>query len=289
MKKEIAIASPVRKKFSNRASERSERSNLKIRDCFVGTLCLLAMTSLFIAGPISLAQDFPSPRGYVNDFADILSNEYETKLNAFASELEDKTTSQIAIVTVDSIKPYEIEDYAVRLFEKWGIGKQGKDNGVLILLAVSDRRVRIEVGYGLEGAIPDAIAKQIIEERMIPFFKQDKYQEGLVSGSLAVMGFAAKEYNVELTGFGQYYKSMAPPKPSKLTSILNFIFTLLIFSFFISMRMGLLGWFFLMGTGRRRGGFWYGGGYGGNSGGFGGGFGGFGGGLSGGGGASGGW
>ncbi|MCK4463846.1 MAG: TPM domain-containing protein, partial [Candidatus Omnitrophica bacterium] len=125
-----------------------------------GKITQIFIVILFLTAPLCFAQDFPPPRGYVNDFADILSNEYETKLNAFASELENKTTSQIAIVTIDSIKPYEIEDYAVRLFEKWGIGKKGKDNGVLILLALSDRNLRIEVGYGLEGAIPDAIAKQ---------------------------------------------------------------------------------------------------------------------------------
>jgi len=235
------------------------------------------------------AQEFPAPEGYVNDYANVLSQEYQNKLNGFAAELEQKTTAEVAIVTLKSIEPYVIEDYAVRLFEKWGIGKKGKDNGVLILLAIADKKVRIEVGYGLEGAIPDAVAKRIIEEKMIPYFKVGNYQEGLVSGSLVVMGLAAKEYNVELTGFGQYYGSLPKPKPSLLASILNFLFTLFILFLFMSLRMGLFGWFFLLGTGRRRGGHWYGGGYGGNSGGFGGGFGGFGGGFSGGGGASGGW
>lgn len=246
------------------------------------------LASLFVI-LVCFAQNFPPPRGYVNDYANLLSGEYEARLNGFAGELEYKTTAQVSIVALDSVAPYEIEDYAVMLFEKWGIGHKGKDNGILIVLAVKDRRVRIEVGYGLEGAIPDAIAKQVIEERMMPFFKQGKYQEGLVSGSLSVMGLVAKEYNVELAGFGQYYNNLTPPKPSTLASILNFLFTLFILFLFMSMRMGLLGWFLLMGTGRRRGGYWYGGGYGGNSGGFGGGFGGFGGGMSGGGGASGRW
>jgi len=250
---------------------------------------ILALIFVIFAASFVIAQDFPQPADYVNDYANILQDEYKNRLNAFALELESKTEAQVAIVTVNSIKPYEIEDYAVRLFEKWGIGKKGKDNGVLILLAVSDRNVRIEVGYGLEGAIPDAVAKRIIEDEMIPYFKIGKYQEGLVRGSLEVMGLAAKEYNVELTGLGQYYGSLPKAKGGFLITLLNFLLTLFLLFLLIGFRTGFLWWFLFMGTGRRRDGFWYGGGYSGNSGGFGGGFGGFGGGMSGGGGASGRW
>jgi uncharacterized protein len=255
-------------------------------------LSLIALLHvLFVSHSLAQEPAIPQPSGYVNDYAGILSREHTYALTALIGEIEQKTTAQIAVVILNTIYPLDIESYAVKLFEKWGIGQKGKDNGVLLLVALRDRKVRIEVGYGLEGAIPDALAKIIINDYIVPSFKTGDYNSGIAKGAVAIAKLVAKEYNVELSEYGSLPQSVPiPQEPTFLQSLFQFIFTLLFILFFLSFRMGFLWWFLLMpGTRRRRGGFWYGGGYGGNAGGFSGGFGGFGGGLSGGGGASGGW
>nr|MBU1328101.1 TPM domain-containing protein [Candidatus Omnitrophota bacterium] len=224
--------------------------------------------------------DFKNYAGYVSDYAGILSYETKAKLTALSSEIEVKTTSQLAILTIDTTAPLDIETYAVKIFEKWGIGQKGKDNGVLMLVAVKDRQMRIEVGYGLEGAIPDALAKNIIEKSMLPFFKNGDYNAGLLQGAAVVSKLIAGEYNVEISEL----ENIKIAASSKQPSIFDFLFILILIIIFIRIRFF---WFFPMsGTGRGRGGYWHGGS---SSGGFSGGFGGFGGGFSGGGGASGRW
>lgn len=232
---------------------------------------------------------FPSYSGYVNDYANLLTPSDKAKLTSFISELETKTTAQVAVLTLGTTQPLEIESYAVELFEQWGIGQKDKDNGVLILVAVDDRAVRIETGYGLEGVLPDAVCNQIIYQLIIPNFKKGDYSQGITMGTVAVVDLVAKEYKVELTAFESTEVPMPQVRPgSPLAAFLRTVLLLIFFVVFIGLRAGLL-WFLLLPNGRRRGGYWFGGGYGGNSGGFSGGFGGFGGGLSGGGGASGRW
>ena len=245
---------------------------------------------IFCSAALAQEISFPQPQGYISDFAGTLNSETQIKLSSLAAALEQKTGAQLAVVTLDSTKPYTIDDYAVRLFETWGIGQEGKDNGVLLLVAVADRKVRIEVGYGLEGRLTDALSKRIIENVIIPAFKKGELDAGVFSGSVAIINYMAEEYNVALEELNRLPVEAITRmvEPPLWVRFLNGLFTLLIFLFFISMRMGFLG-FLLLGSGRRRGGYWFGGGYGASSGGFGGGFGGFGGGLSGGGGASGGW
>ncbi|MDO8602917.1 MAG: TPM domain-containing protein [Candidatus Omnitrophota bacterium] len=245
---------------------------------------IFAIVVFFIFTGIGFCEeaDFKNYVGYVSDYADILSYETKAKLAALSAEIEAKTTSQLAILTLDTTAPLDIETYAVKLFEKWGIGQRGKDNGVLILVALKDRKARIEVGYGLEGAIPDALAKNIIEKSMLPFFKIGDYNAGILQSAVVVSKLIAGEYSVEISEL----ENIKITASSKKLSIFDFLF----FIFFIIMviRVPLL--LFLPGSSRRRRDYWYGGGgSGGGSGGFGGGFGGFGGGFSGGGGASGGW
>ncbi|MFC1577345.1 TPM domain-containing protein [Candidatus Omnitrophota bacterium] len=228
------------------------------------------------------------PQGYVNDYARALDAKDGSAISSLAYELDEKTGAQLAVVTVNSTKPETIEGYAVTLFERWGIGRKGKDSGVLLLIAVQDRKLRIEPGYGLEGALPDAVCDRIIRDTIVPYFKSGRYSEGILRGSAAIVSVIANEYKVEISGSAALRTPAAPPKKTPLQSILHFLFTLVIFIIFLQLRMGLFG-LLLLGSGRRRGGYWYGGGVGGSSGGFGGGFGGFGGGFSGGGGSSGGW
>ena len=240
----------------------------------------------FLLMPLaSLAEKpFPKPRGLINDFANVIPQSYEQRLVTITSELLNKTGTPVVVVTMPDIGGEDYNEYANRLYEAWGIGKKGEDKGVLIFVAIKERKMRIEVGYGLEGIIPDGRAGEIRDRHMIPYLKENKFGEGLLNGTAAVSQIIAKDAGVKLTG-------QVPVKaPKKRRSRLSFIPLLLIF-------------FLFMAVGRRRGGSWifflpllrgggggprYGsGGFGGSFGGFSGGFGGFGGGMSGGGGAGG--
>ncbi len=110
------------------------------------------------------AQEFPAPKGKVNDFANLLKPEDRATLEEVVAEVERDTTAEIAVVTVATLGGKPVEEYANRLFSEWGIGKKGRDNGVLILIARDDREMRIEVGYGLEGVLPDGLAGAITRE-----------------------------------------------------------------------------------------------------------------------------
>ena len=109
----------------------------------------------------------------MNDFAAVMGAQ-TAALETLLIELEQKTGAQVAIVTLPSLDGGEPADFAVRLFERWGIGQAGQGNGLLILTAIEDRAVRIEVGYGLEPIIPDGLAGRIMDERIIPFFSEEK-------------------------------------------------------------------------------------------------------------------
>ncbi|MFH1868085.1 MAG: TPM domain-containing protein [Candidatus Omnitrophota bacterium] len=256
----------------------------------IGYLFIVSVLFFYQNSIYAQDADIPAYRGYVNDYANVIDPGAELSITSMARQLEDKTTAQIAVVTLTTTSPSDIAQYTTELFEKWGIGQRDKDNGVLILMSVNDRKVRIETGYGLEGALPDAICKQIIEQLMIPEFKKGGLGKGLLVGVIAVAEFIAKEYNITLT----YSEGIQRVPVDRLTlspraALLRSVIYLLFFVLFFGLRSGLLFYFILGPTGRRRGGYWHGSGFGGGSGGFGGGFGGFGGGMSGGGGAGGSW
>ncbi|RKX73586.1 MAG: hypothetical protein DRP87_18630, partial [Spirochaetes bacterium] len=154
---------------------------------------------LLIAGLPLFVQELPRPEGWVNDYAGVIMPEDREKINAIIKAVEEKTGAEIAIAAVESMEPYPtIEDFSIELASKWGIGKEGEDNGVLIVLALKERKVRIEVGYGLEGAIPDGLAGEIMDKSIIPHFRTGDYSTGFLKGVEAIAGIIAKEYNVEL-------------------------------------------------------------------------------------------
>ena len=182
-------------------------------------------------------------------------------------------------MTVKDLGGDTIENAAVTLFKEWGIGKKGKDNGILILVSINDRKAKIEVGYGLEGILPDGLCGEILRTYMLPEFKNGNYPSGLAKGAYAVALTIAKNRGVELTGAAVNMDTAPQNKPNIARTIFNVLF--LVFLFIIFIRHPFLFLLFMgMGGGRGSGG---GGGFGG------GGFGGFGGGMSGGGGASGSW
>jgi len=248
------------------------------------TLLFCAALFVFLAGSAQGERPFPKPVGAVNDFANVIPPSMESTMEALSRELLQKTGTALVVVSMPDIGGAEYNDYANRLYESWGIGKKGEDRGVLVFITIQERKMRIETGYGVEGILPDGLVGEIRDRYMIPYFRNDRFGEGLLNGTLAIAQVIAREAGVKLTGnLGQ-----TGPQDKGTGSglaILPVIVFLLVISMLVSRRRGgawLLFLPFLMGGGRRPGG-----GVGGSFGGFGGGFGGFGGGMSGGGGAGG--
>jgi uncharacterized protein len=142
----------------------------------------LLMTVWLVALHIPLLAAFPRPDGYVNDFASVLDPGDEAYLEMFLQTVERETSAEIVVATVRSLEGMTVEEYANRLFADWGIGKEQRDNGVLVLVAPDHRTVRIEVGYGLEPILPDGLAGEIIRTEMIPEFRSDNYPRGIGRG-----------------------------------------------------------------------------------------------------------
>ncbi len=224
------------------------------------------------------SESYPSPRGYVNDFSNVISAGAENQIISLCSAVKEKTGIEISVVFIDSTKPVDIELYAVKLFEKWGIGEKKKDNGILFISAVGDRKARIEVGYGLEGIITDGYCGEVLD-RVIPYFASGNYDNGAFVAVAGIVSKIAKEYNIDFEGV----KPVRKYSSSKRVNPFKNIFGTLFFLFFVFTRLGFVPFF----RGRRRYGLggYRAGGFGGSGGSFGG-FGGFGGGMSGGGGAS---
>jgi uncharacterized protein len=141
----------------------------------------LLVATWFVALQPLLAA-LPEPSGYINDFASILDEPSETYLETFLATLERDTSAEVVVATVKSLDGMTIEEYARRLFAKWGIGQKQRDNGVLLLVAPDDRSVRIEVGYGLEAALPDGLAGEIIRIEIIPEFAANNFPRGVGRG-----------------------------------------------------------------------------------------------------------
>lgn len=260
-----------------------------VNKCFWAAIWAMMLTTGVVR-----AQDFPAkPNTLVNDYTQTLSapqvQELERKLVAF----DDSTSTQIAVVVMKSTGQYDIADYGVRLAQRWGIGGKEHDNGILLLVALGDRAVTIQTGYGVEGAVPDAIAYRIIENEIKPAFRQGDYFAGIDRATNALIAYTKGEYQ-------------APPRKEDGGSAMGGLFLLVIIIVVIIAIFGrggggrgggrvmggrgasdLLWWTLLSGLGRGgSGGGGFGGGFGGGGGG---GFGGFGGGGFGGGGASGRW
>ena len=233
----------------------------------------------------------PNPPRLVTDNAGVLSAEQIQALENKLVAIDDSSSNQIAIVILSSLEGQPKEEYATKLFREWGIGNKKTNNGVLLLVAIQDRQIRIEVGYGLEGAIPDVTALNIIDNDIKPAFKEGAYYEGLDKATDDIAKAAVGEYKIKKNKKGKGGGS----------NIVLFLFILLVIIILVAKKSdggggsniggsgfgdfatGMLLGSLLNGGGRR-------GGWGDSGGGFGGGgFGGFGGGSSGGGGAGGGW
>lgn len=253
---------------------------------FLILFVLLAAVAVLAQGPDVLLSRLAKPATYVNDYAGVFSAADKAALENYVQEVQAKTTAEIAVVTLKSLDGGDINDFATRLFEKWGIGKKGKDNGILLIAAIEDRKVRIEVGYGLEGPIPDAKAGRLLDENVIPLFKEGNYAGGLINGTRALAALVIQEAGVTLTNAGPAQVMPANASGDGNAPPAGLFLLILFFGFFGFLIFAARKGWIKSGPGggsSHGGGGWSGGGGGGGGGG------GFGGGSSGGGGASRGW
>ncbi len=249
---------------------------------------LLSLFSLLFA--FAFAQDFPEkPNTLVNDYANVLSSDQKQALENKLVTFNDSSSTQIAVAILKSIGDYDINEYAVELGRKWGVGQSGKNNGIMIVVAVGDRKISIQTGYGLEGALPDIYAKRIIDNDIKPNFRAGNYYAGLDEATTSIIKYTRGEYKND--------NPKASSKKGGSGSIVIIIIIVIVIIIIIRKGGGggseviggrgasnALFWAMLFGSGGGRSS----GGWGGGSSG-GGGFGGFGGGSFGGGGSSGSW
>jgi uncharacterized protein len=245
----------------------------------------LAFFFCFLAIAAHAAPSFPKLTGRVVDDANILSAATEQQLDARLADLEAKTTDQMVVVTLPSLQGYDISDYGYQLGRAWRIGQKGKDNGVLLIVAPNEHKVRIEVGYGLEPVLTDALSSVILQEKVLPRFRSGDVEGGVVAGADAVvdqLSLPEDQAKQNVAAAAARPKHEGKPGIGAIIPLL-----IILFIFFSVFRRG--GWWLLplifSGSGRRGGwgdgGGWGGGGWsGGGGGGFSGGGGSFGGGGS---------
>jgi uncharacterized protein len=235
---------------------------------FFAILCGLVCLQIFAAEVIP-----PSPAQYFNDYAGVVSGGTVAQLNQRLEQFERDSSCQVVVAVYPTMQSdSSIDDYSVRVFQSWGVGQKDKNNGALLLVFTQDRKMFLQTGYGLEGALPDAICKRIIEDEIKPHFKTGDYDGGLAAGVNAILAAAKGEYKGTGRTAGDHGNSQGIP----VVFIIIFVIVIIIII-----------------SNARRGGYysrsgWSGGGWGGGGGGWSGGGGGGGGGFSGGGGSTGG-
>ena len=257
-------------------------------------LVMIAAAVLFLnAAVVSAEVVVPDrPLNHVVDLAGIIDANFEDGLNRYLLELEQKTTAQMVILTVKDLEGEDIFDASLSIaHDKWKLGQKGKDNGVLLMISLNDRKYWTQVGYGLEGVLPDSLTGSIGRQFLVPYFKKGDYSTGITAAAIAMINEIAADAGVEIIGMpklrgrsSNQYGGAQRRKltlPEKIFSVLFFIG--LIYLFIKHPRLFMLFLMMSMMGGGRRSGWSGGGGFGGGS------FGGGGGGGFGGGGAGGGW
>jgi uncharacterized protein len=190
----------------------------RLRQPFLAVIILFAL-----ALGLASALDVPPLRGRVNDYAGVMSKEQARGLESRLAQFEQETGHQVAVLTIPTLDGEDIEGFSIRVAENWKIGKKGFDNGVILVVAIKDRRLRLEVGYGLEGALPDAIAKTIISDYIVPGFRAQNYAGGIIAGIDAVLKVIKNEPLPESA------RKKDSHQGSELNSLAMFAITLAVF------------------------------------------------------------
>jgi uncharacterized protein len=251
---------------------------MRLHKAWLAASCLeCAVVLPLIFASIALCAEVPPLRGRVNDYAQILSRDIARSLESRLEQFENQTGHQVALLTVPTLGGEDIEGFSIRVAERWKIGQKGFDNGVILVVATQDRKLRLEVGYGLEGILPDAVASRIIRDIIVPRFRENDYQAGVTNGIDAVLKTIRGEPLPESAR-----RMQRPSRPGGALSLPLILF-LLFLAGALFRRRGPgtwmthgrnhhpLGWGGGFGGGGFRGGFGGGGGFSGGGGGFGGG------------------
>jgi uncharacterized protein len=241
----------------------------------------IIFTPLFLLFFISLASaatpEPPAvPHNHVVDLAGAIRGDVRANLNRFLLELEQKTTAQVLVLTVQSLDGEDIRSFALNIAEKWKLGQKRKDNGALLVVALKDREYTFEIGYGLEGILPDSKVGSFGRQYLVPYFRKGDYSTGIYAAMLAVAGTIASDQGVSITGMPVLRQSGRVGNRAPLTAFQKLMLGLLLFAALILfIRHPRLFLFLLLASSMGgRGGGWSGGGGGGFGGGGGGGFGG---------------
>lgn len=165
----------------------------KLKNIIILTVLLLLLLPINLLAVVSPTKDF-----YVNDYANVLTEETEKYIIQANLELQQKTGAQIVIVTIPSLEGQDIESYATELFREFGIGNSVKNNGVLLLCSTGERLFRIEVGYGLEGTLTDGKTGRIQDEYIIPYLRDNNYNDGIKNGFSAILDEVIHEYDITI-------------------------------------------------------------------------------------------
>ncbi|RLB71138.1 MAG: hypothetical protein DRH04_02325 [Deltaproteobacteria bacterium] len=252
---------------------------------------LLLLLCCWVPATLAAAIQLPAqPSDHVVDLAGLIDPAIEQKINGYLQELEQKTTAQVVVLTIPSLEGKSLEEFSLYVaHDLWKLGQKGKDNGVLLLVSSGDRKYRFEIGYGLEGILPDSFVGSLGRTYLVPFFRRGEYGQGVYAAVLGIAREIAADAGVTITGMPKLRshpgsRSVNRRKPSLFSKIISLLFLVIMVIMFIrNPRFFLMLLLFSAMGGGGRGGWGGSGGFGGGS------FGGGGGGGFGGGGASGGW
>jgi uncharacterized protein len=186
----------------------------------IAAALLITFFLLPVAGANAL--DVPQLKGRVNDYAGILSAPARKHLDAVLADLEQTDSTQIVVLTLPSLEGENLEQFSIRVAETWKIGQKGLDNGAILLVALKERKIRIEVGYGLEGRLTDLVAGRIIRNVIVPRFKTGNFDQGIAAGVAAMIGVVRGEYEPPQTSRGR--EKPAGGRHSAFIPLLAFLF-----------------------------------------------------------------
>ncbi len=184
------------------------------------------------------AQEVPYLAGRVNDDAGLLSARTVTSLNTILRTFEDSTSNQVVVLTINTLDGANLEEYSMKVVETWKLGQKGKDNGVLLLVVKDDRKVRIEVGYGLEGVLTDAVCSSIIQRELLPKFRNGDYNGGVMAGILSIVSAIGGTYKAEQASNEE---GMGFPEILIFLGIFGVVVGM--FTFIALFTKGFMGWF----------------------------------------------
>ncbi|HJX09654.1 MAG TPA: YgcG family protein, partial [Candidatus Binatia bacterium] len=193
------------------------------------SLVLVALYLAFLHSTFAGALEVPRLRGRVNDYAGLIPADRAQALESRLAAFEQETGHQIAVLTIPSLEGDPLEDFSIRVAESWKIGQKGFDNGAILLIAQKDRKLRIEVGYGLEGVLPDAIANRIIREVIVPRLRENDYSGGIEAGVNAILQVTKGETLPQRTQVPR------PQATSRLSSAMNILIITAMLALFIGM------------------------------------------------------